>query len=151
LLLVNLAPDRSFLRAPGHYRSHISTRGTRIWTVSAHTRDNLINIFLIYLKLKCCFKHIVARMRRLYKTGIGLATGFIGSQYSYSVLHFTTHYCSCNTSGIPCHHLLTLSNRTAALTLYYTRNSLLNCQLTNSADSAISYIAGERTPKKTPF
>jgi hypothetical protein len=90
-----------------------------------------------------------------------LTTGFIGSQsqLSYSVLnlqwiHFTTHYCSCNSSGIPCHHLLTLFNRTVALTLKYTRNSrncnsLLSCQLTNSADSAISYIAGERTQKKT--
>jgi hypothetical protein len=54
--------------------------------------------------------YIVARMRRLYKTGIGLTTGFIGSQYSYSVLHFTTQYSSCNSSGIPCHHLLTLSS-----------------------------------------
>jgi hypothetical protein len=38
---------------------------------------------------------IVARMWRLYKTGIGLTTGFIGShtitQLGYSVLHFTTH------------------------------------------------------------
>jgi hypothetical protein len=24
---IHLAPDRSFLRAPGHYRSHINTKG----------------------------------------------------------------------------------------------------------------------------
>jgi hypothetical protein len=32
-------------------------------------------------------QNIVVRMRRLYKTGIGLTTGFIGS-------HTTTHNCS---------------------------------------------------------
>jgi hypothetical protein len=46
-----LAQDRSFLRAPGHYRSHINTGGTWTWTVSAHTRANLINI-LVYLNVK---------------------------------------------------------------------------------------------------
>jgi hypothetical protein len=45
-------------------------------------------------------KRIVARMWGLYKTGIGLTTGFIGSQYSYTQLqciHFTlaVHYSTC--------------------------------------------------------
>jgi hypothetical protein len=37
--------------------------------------------------------NIVACMRRLYKTGIGLTTGFIGS-HSYSVYALTAHYSS---------------------------------------------------------
>jgi hypothetical protein len=46
-------------------------------------------------------QHTVARMWRLYKTGIGLTTGFIRSQsitqLGYSVLHFTlaVHYSTC--------------------------------------------------------
>jgi hypothetical protein len=65
---------------------------------------------------------IVARMWRLYKTGIGLTTGFVGShtvtQLGYSVLHFTTHNnwvssvplktpaptAATSSYGIPCHH-----------------------------------------------
>jgi hypothetical protein len=39
-------------------------------------------------------------MWRLYETGIGLTTEFTGSQYSYSVLHFTTQYCSLNSELI---------------------------------------------------
>jgi hypothetical protein len=53
-------------------------------------------------------------------------------------IHVTIHYCSCNSSGIPCHHLLTLFNRTVALTL----NSLLA--------AGLPYIACEQTAKKTP-
>jgi hypothetical protein len=52
----------------------------------------------IYLKHETWDAHvlnIVALMWRLYKTGIGLTTGFIGSQsvtqLGYSVLHFTAH------------------------------------------------------------
>jgi hypothetical protein len=88
---------------------------------------------------------------------IGLSTWFIGSQYRYSVLHFTTQYSSCNTSGIPCHHVLTLFNRTVALTLNYTRNSrnctsLLSCQLTNSVKGQRHITTDDQsvTPKKTP-
>jgi hypothetical protein len=62
--------------------------------------------------------------RRLYKTGIGLTTGFIRSQsitqLGYSVLHFTTHNncvsslplkipaptAATNSYGSPCHHSL---------------------------------------------
>jgi hypothetical protein len=39
--------------------------------------------------------HTVARMWRLYKTGIGLTTGFIGSHtvtHNYSVYTLTAHY-----------------------------------------------------------
>jgi hypothetical protein len=48
------------------------------------------------LKGKCsCVTNILSRVQRLYKTGFGLTTGFIGSQsvtqLGYSVLHFTTH------------------------------------------------------------
>jgi hypothetical protein len=45
-------------------------------------------------------KYIVARMWRLYKTGIGLTTGFIVSHTvtQLQCIHFTTHYCSCNSS-----------------------------------------------------
>jgi hypothetical protein len=60
-----------------------------------------------------------------YKTGIGITTGFIGSQsvtqLGYSVLHFTTHNnwvsslalktpaptAPTSSYGIPCHHSLT--------------------------------------------
>jgi hypothetical protein len=40
---------------------------------------------------------ILARMRRLYETGIGLTTGFIGSHtvtHNYSVYTLTAHYSS---------------------------------------------------------
>jgi hypothetical protein len=42
------------------------------------------------LEQKATVKYIVARMRRLYKTGIGLTTRFIGS-------HTVTHIYSVNT------------------------------------------------------
>jgi hypothetical protein len=44
------------------------------------------------LQLSYTHNDIVARMRRLYKTGIGLATGFIGSHtvtHNYSVYTLT--------------------------------------------------------------
>jgi hypothetical protein len=72
--------------------------------------------------------------------------------HSYTQLqciHFTTHYCSCNSSGIPCHRLLTLSNQTAALTLNYTRN--WNCPRQSPWQLIVLVIAGERTTKKTPL
>jgi hypothetical protein len=71
-----------------------------------------------------------------------------------------------NSYGVSCHHsltgnltelctiLVTLSNRTAALTLYYTRNSrncnsLLSCQLTNSADCHQLYSRGTDPKENT--
>jgi hypothetical protein len=41
---IHLAPDRSFLRAPGRYRFHINTKGEH------ELGANLINI-LVYLKV----------------------------------------------------------------------------------------------------
>jgi hypothetical protein len=68
--------------------------------------------------------HIVARMWRLYKTGIGLTTGFIGSHtvtHNFSVLHFTTH-----------------NNWVSSLPLK-----------TPAAGWRLNYIAREQTTKKT--
>jgi hypothetical protein len=51
--------------------------------------NSLISFIYLYFKI---FFNIVARMWRLYKTGIGLTTGFIGSHtvtHSYSV--YTLH------------------------------------------------------------
>jgi hypothetical protein len=45
-------------------------------------------LFMVYLKTCSIPQNIVARMWRLYKTGIGLTTGFIGSHtvtLNYSV------------------------------------------------------------------
>jgi hypothetical protein len=115
-----------------------------------------------------------------YIRRVGLTTGFIGSHtithnYSVYALQLTTvHYQTCRVftlylRSLPVSQYRRISSP-ATLQLFsedccsartLTRNSrncprhlvnsLLRCQLTNSADSAISYIAGERTPKKTPI
>jgi hypothetical protein len=92
-------------------------------------------------------------MGRLYKTGIGLTTGFIRSQsitqLGYSVLHFTSHNnwvssvplktpaptAATNSCGTPCHHSLS-------------DNYLL--ELSDHGCRRPSYIAREQTIKKTP-
>jgi hypothetical protein len=67
--------------------------------------------------------YILSRVRRLYKTGIGLTTGFIGSPISYT--HFTTHNdrvsssedsgsnLATNSYGIHCHHSLHFTDNSA--------------------------------------
>jgi hypothetical protein len=93
--------------------------------------------------------------------------------HSYSSLQFTTAlaesshciFTGCLSSNIAGSIRLQLFSEDCCLawiltrnclTWDYTRNSrncnsLLSCQLTNSADCAISYIAGEWIPKKTPL
>jgi hypothetical protein len=68
--------------------------------------------------------NIVARMRRLYKTGIGLTTGFIASHtitvytlynsQQLSLFSSSENWCSnsattaaTNSDGVPCHYSLT--------------------------------------------
>jgi hypothetical protein len=66
---------------------------------------------LIFMKFNV---DIVARMWRLYKTGIGLTTGFIGSHtvtHNYSVYTLTAHYSSLQ--HLP--SLLTVSSLVACL------------------------------------
>jgi hypothetical protein len=64
-----------------------------LWTTDTKTikwpKSDIVLKFIKHLAI-----HIVARMWRLYKTGIGLTTGFIRSHtvtHNYSVLHFTAH------------------------------------------------------------
>jgi hypothetical protein len=116
--------------------------------------------------------NILSRICGHYIRRVGLTTGFIGSHtvthnYSVYALQLTTvHYNTCRVLTLYLHSLPVFQYRRirspATLQLFsedccsariLTRNSnsLLSCQLTNSADSAISFIAGERTPKKTPL
>jgi hypothetical protein len=94
---------------------------------------------------------ILSRVWRLYKTGFGLLTGFIGSQYTQlQRIHFVTHtaesltesllwtfsliqlraqFCShCNHShGIPCHHSSSAKSKSL-----YDRRSVGQCVLISS-------------------
>jgi hypothetical protein len=57
----------------------------------------LHSIFCTVINIQVYFLHIVAHIRRLFETGIGLTTGFIGSHtvaHNYSVYALTAHYSS---------------------------------------------------------
>jgi hypothetical protein len=113
--------------------------------------------------------NIIARMRRLYKMGIGLTTGLIGSQtVTVYTLHssllqlqlFSEDCCSARTlthnSNCPRRSLVT--NSTLSISedsgstccnqlLWHPLPSLV---ITNSQQLIVLVIAGERTTKKTP-
>jgi hypothetical protein len=105
--------------------------------------------------LSKCVYYIVARLRRLYKTGIGLTTGFIGSHTVTVYTLYNSQQLSLfsssedfgsnsttNSYGIPCHHYPGNSTELCTILVTLKWGCPRNCP---------SYIARAQTTKKTPL